>query len=195
MTLVRTSCPPIIVCLFCLYIRSLLTPVRTSGMPRFTITRLQISSIPPLLLPLEEEEEACRSGSNDRNSSPRRIRGFIASFPFQERSERTREGTQNVLCVDVKKDRDYIYIYVYTYKQFCVDMYIYRYVCSFVLMWLFPCLCVCHVSVSLSVFDPGHSFGTRHYILNKKEREGDVHYLLIKKRGGKDTSLSLLKKR
>ena len=60
----------------------LLTLVRTSGMPRFTITRLLTSSIPPFRLPLEEEEEEewrrsaaattgteeCRSSSNDRNT-------------------------------------------------------------------------------------------------------------------------------
>ena len=62
----------------------LLTLVRTSGMPRFTITRLPTSSIPPFRLPLEEEEEEewrrsaaqaattgteeCRSSSNDRNT-------------------------------------------------------------------------------------------------------------------------------
>ena len=40
---------------------------------------------------------------------------------------------------------------------------------------------MCHVSVSLSVFDPGHSFGTRHYILNKKEREGHVTISFKKK--------------
>jgi len=105
----------------------LLTLVRTSGMPRFTITRLLTSSIPPFRLPLEEEEEEewrrsaaqaattgteeCRSSSNDRNTSPRRIRGFLASFPFLVRSERTRleqvvplrtvfARTQNVLCVE-----------------------------------------------------------------------------------------------
>ena len=180
MTLVRTSCPPIIVCLFCLYIRSLLTPVRTSGMPRFTITRLQISSIPPLLLPLEEEEEACRSGSNDRNSSPRRIRGFIASFPFQERSERTREGTQNVLCVDVKKDRDYIYMYIHI-NSFVLTC-IYTGMCA-VLCWcgcfpvsvcvMFPCLCLCS------------TLGTH---------SGHVTIFLTKKKGKETSTISWLKK-